>query len=357
MVTVMRLLARCLSGLLVATALAFLVLVAWAPGSASGCRYAAALLLLAISTVPHDARVRRRLQAGSIALVCATVGLRLVFAADGRALTMGTPAHASSRWIDRVLDEQDLSVGAARALVFTGFLHDPDVPELPRVMRDAYQRMRDAEGATPSPVAATYLGLESPGDDDTLEIGDVAGSSGVLVFLHGYAGNFTLPCWVVSQAAGAAGFATVCPSTRWVGDWWSADGAATVRAAITTLKERGARRIVLGGLSNGGVGASLLAPSLRGSIDGLVLVSGASPEAEAPHVPVLVIQGERDAQIPAEVTRGYARAMGGRYVSLAAGHFAMLVREREAMGAITEFLRSRGGRPLAAREPSAQASP
>jgi hypothetical protein len=340
----MRFLVRLLAGTFLLFALAFLVLVATTPGSVSGFGYALTLLLFAGSAVWEGQR-RRLLHTSGLLLVLA-LGLRVLLASEGRTLRMGTPASLSSRWLDRVIDEKDLSVNAARALALTGFLRDPDVPLLADVMRDAYDRMHAAEGATPSPVLATYAGLEETGKDDTIEMGDVATSDGVLVFLHGYAGSFTLPCWVASRAAHDAGFATVCPSTRWVGDWWTPEGEATLRETIRSLRRRGSRRIVLAGLSNGGVGASLLAPRLVGTSDaiqGLVVISGASPEAIAPGVPVLAIQGAHDSQVPAFIVRAYAGRVGGRYVSLDAGHFAMLVREKEAMGALTSFLRARSG--------------
>ena len=348
----MRTMLRTLSMLFFVAAVVFLLVVAAAPASMSGFGYAVSLVLFAGAGLPKDARARRRLLAASFALSGITVSARMGFAANGRTLTMGTPAPGatSSRWIDRVIDEQDLAINGARALLWTSFVHDPDVPALPAVMRGAYARMRDAEGATPSPVLATYSGLEAPGANDTVELGDVSGSAseGVVVFLHGYAGSFTLPCWVLSRAALDAGFATVCPSTRWVGDWWTSDGEATLRETLAGLRRRGASRIVLAGLSNGAIGATLLAPKLHGSIDSLILISGASPEAEAPGVPVLAIQGAHDAQISASVVRAYAGRVRGRYLSLDAGHFAMLVREREAMGAVTSFLRSRSAVPAPA---------
>ena len=339
----MRTLAWVLSLPPLLAAVAFLAVLATTPATPTGLAYGVAVLLLAAAGTLARREARRRLALAAVALLALTVGLRVGIAAGGRHLRLGTALDSTSRWIDRVLDEEDLAVNGARALAWTGFVRDPDVPGLAAVMRGAYGRMRAAEGATPSPVVATYAGLEAPGESDTVEIGDVAGSEGVLVFLHGYAGSFTLPCWVVSRAAAEAGFATVCPATRWVGDWWSADGEATLRGTVADLRRRGARRLVLAGLSNGGIGASLLAPRLRGAFDGLIVLSGASPSAAPPSVPVLAIQGAHDAQIPAEVVRAYAAQVGGRYLSLDAGHFALLVREDQASPAITAFLSARRG--------------
>jgi hypothetical protein len=272
-----------------------------------------------------------------------------------RGVRMTTGDGGATRWVNLLVDEESLAVAGAHALQWTSFVRDPDVPALPGVMARAYDRMRAAVGSVPSPFVATYLGLERPGEEDTLVIGDPGTSEGVVVFLHGYAGSFTLPCWVVADAAKDAGFATVCPATRWVGDWWSPAGEATLRATVERLHRSGVRRVVLAGLSNGGVGASLLAPRMRGTFDGLILLSGASPDAASPGVPVLAVQGVKDAQIPAEVVRAYAARVHGRYVPLAAGHFALLMEETQAHGAIASFLAglARGSGPKPATRSAA----
>jgi hypothetical protein len=75
-----------------------------------------------------------------------------------------------------------------------------------------------------------------------------------------------------------------------------------------------------------------------------------------PASPAFLVAGpaassSRDSQIPAYVVRAYAGRVGGRHVSLDAGHFAMLVRETSAMGALTSFLRARAGDLPSMREP------
>jgi len=347
----MRPILRVVAVLFFVPSVVLFAVVATAHPTLSGLAYAAGFLVVVTSGLLRRPGVAVRTAAAGLVLLGGTVALRLASASGTDRVHMSAPGDASPRWVDRLLDEEDLSVNAARALVWTGFMRDPDVPGLAPVMRSAYVRMRAAEGATPSPVVATYAGFESPGREDTVEIGDVRESDGVVVFLHGFAGSFTLPCWVVSRAAAAAGFATVCPSTRWVGDWWSPEGESILRETVHALRHRGVRRIVLAGLSNGAIGASLLAPRLRGSFDGVILISGASGEAEPPGVPVLVLQGERDAQIPATLVHAYAARVGARYVSLDAGHFALLVCEAAATTRMTAFLRQRGGHRETARLP------
>jgi pimeloyl-ACP methyl ester carboxylesterase len=189
----------------------------------------------------------------------------------------------------------------------------------------------------PSPVLPTYLGLERDGASDVLAYDAIKEKRGALVFLHGFGGGFTLPCWQIADAVAQVGFVTRCPSLGPRAAWWTDDGAAIVRDTIRDLRAAGIDRIVLMGLSNGAVGAARLAPKLGGSIDGLVLVSGAA-RADAPGVPVLVLQGARDAVMPPSIARDYASAHGAKYVALEGGHFALLLERERADKALTAWL-------------------
>jgi pimeloyl-ACP methyl ester carboxylesterase len=281
----------------------------------------------------------RPLAGTGAALLAVTLVARVVAADRGTTLVMHAGADSGPRLVDRVVDEADLSVAAARLLGLTSFGSDPDAPVLPQEMTAAYARMRAEQGTAPSPVVATYLGLQEPSAYDLIEIGDIEQAPGVVVFLHGFTGSFALPCWEISRAAAQAGMATVCPSTRWVGDWWSPAGEATLRDVVARLRERRQTRLVLAGLSNGGIGGSLLLARLPGVFQGFLAISGASPEATPPGIPVLCVQGRRDRNIPPSIARAYAARTGGKYVELDAGHFALLMKEDLAVDAIASWLR------------------
>jgi pimeloyl-ACP methyl ester carboxylesterase len=152
-----------------------------------------------------------------------------------------------------------------------------------------------------------------------------------VIFLHGFAGGFSLPCWQLAQAAAEVGMATVCPQLGWRGDWWSPNGRRIFEDSLARLRARGAKRIVLAGLSNGGVGASALAGRTRTKLDGLVLISGQGRGAPS-GVPTLVLYGRKD--------RHYPGARAARLVSLDGGHFAFLLERERAHAAIVKFLRS-----------------
>jgi pimeloyl-ACP methyl ester carboxylesterase len=203
--------------------------------------------------------------------------------------------------------------------------------------------MRASEGVTPSPFLATYLGWQRPSAFDALFIypDDDHSPLTAVVFLHGFAGNFTYQCWLVGQAGRAAGVLTVCPSMRWSGDWWSEAGEATARATILYLRQQGVANIYLAGLSNGGVGASQLAPRLEADLEGLILISGLLPAAEQTGLPVLIIHSREDERMPVARARAYAAAAGERatYVEMTGDHFLLAKNPAETQTVIAGWLR------------------
>jgi len=117
-------------------------------------------------------------------------------------------------------------------------------------------------------ISDTLLGRQVPGAFDTVVIEPRAESNSAspiktgVIFLHGYAGSYTLECWLVASAARAIGAVTVCPATDFSGHWRGEAGEQIVRATLDYLHTRGIRRVFLAGLSSGAMGASVLAPRL-----------------------------------------------------------------------------------------------
>ncbi len=326
-----------------------LFLVLTGPATWSGILYVLAMgaMVIGLTTMPLEGRPRRRprgLTRGGLAAIGVVAFLRCFTAGSGTSLAISDGDGGSSRLVDRVVDEADVAVAGTRVLTASGLLTD-DARVLPSAMRAAYDDMRKEQGDAPSPVLATYLGLQRPGAFDLLLVeppsGVPARDDAAVVFLHGYAGNFALPCWQMARAVAPLGVVTACPSTRWVGDWWSPEGEATLRRTVDVLRARGKQTIVLAGLSNGGYGASRLAPRMKGAFAGVIVISGAAPDAGAPGVPTLAIHGAHDAMAGIEEARAYAAKTSGRLVVLDAGHFAMLVRAEESDRAVREFVEAR----------------
>lgn len=308
--------------------LALLVLTGGPSWSAIGYVVATGVLLGGLSTLPRPGRApqrRRGMSRLGAAAIASVALLRACVVSDGRTLRVTTGAGGSARVVSRLVDESDVSIAAARAIVATGMVRD-DAAELPAAMRSAYKAMRREEGDVASPMLATHLGLQGPGGFDLVVVDGSAPARGAVVFLHGTAGNFDLPCLRLARALEPLGVTTACPSTRWVADWGAADGEAIVRRTLERLRARGVTRFVLAGLSAGGYGASSLAPRMPGAFAGLLLVSGAEPGARPAGVPTLVLHGSRDTMAPVDDARAYVVGTGARYEEIDAGHFAMLVK-------------------------------
>jgi hypothetical protein len=275
-------------------------------------------------------------RAGGLVLL-ATLAVRLFVTERAPRIRLATTDGGGSRLLTRVVEEGDLVVPGARLLSAAGALRDPDARAVPGALRGAYAELRAAAGDVGSPLLTTYAGLQSAARADLVVIEPGAPASGALIFLHGFAGNFTLECWLIAQAASAAGLVTLCPSTGWRGDWWSAEGEQILRRTVRLARERFPGRLFAAGLSNGGAGLARLAPRLRGTLDGIVLISGTS-DAPAPGTPVLVVHGSRDAMSSPQHARAYADRVGGEYVSLEAGHFALLLRRQEGCRRVAAWL-------------------
>jgi predicted esterase len=318
-------------------------LLASTPLSWSGTAYVLGAATLTAGLALAKKRAGPWLRWAALALVTVTAGARLSTGARGEAVTMvtvdGHASTSSARLLARLVDEEDVALSGARALEATGLWRDPDTRGLVPVMRAAYGEMRAAEGDVPSPVLTTYVGAQSPrGFDMVIAAPAGPASDTAVLFLHGFAGNFTLPCWRFARPLVARGVTVGCPSTTYEGHFWTADGAAIVTQAREALVARGAKRVVLAGLSNGAISASLLAPRSKGAFSALVLVSGVAGDAPCSGLPTLVVHGRRDAMTSPALARSYASRCGGRYVDLDAGHFAMLVRATEVDAALVAFV-------------------
>jgi hypothetical protein len=313
----------------------------WSP---SGWLELAAFAVIAGGMVSAPWRVshRRGVVRAGVALFAIVVVGRAILASAGGTTSMPTlPAHTHSRWLGLLVDEQDASLLGLRVMVLWQWhLPAAERAKLLPAMHDAYVAMRESEGTTPSAVVDTLLGRQRPEAFDAvvIEPRDRTPRAAV-VFLHGYAGNFTMQCWLMAEAARAIDAVTVCPSTRFEGDWWTRDGERTARAALAYVAERHITPVYLAGLSNGGIGASLLAARLAPSLAGLILVVGTSPGGSTGGLPTLVVQAESDTQVSAAGSRAFAARTGATYASFEGGHFVMMVRRAEVRDAIAAWLR------------------
>ncbi|MEO8877988.1 MAG: alpha/beta hydrolase [Polyangiaceae bacterium] len=322
----MRRLASLLGALLLVPALPLSFLSVTTPVSTVGFLYVigAVLVVGGLLSAPLRIKKYRGITRAGFALLIATAAFRITTAAHGTTLSM-TRGASNAPTLDRLLPESDVAITSARAVILTGMLPANDTKNLVSTLRRSYLAMDAAEGSYPSPIVMTSLNLQKKAGFDTLVISaPVPNSHSAVLFLHGYGGNFTLQCWMVAQAARKANAATYCPSTRMWGDWWRGDGPQITRDVLANLKANGFDRIVLAGLSNGGLGASQLAPSLRGKIVGLLLISGAMNDALPSGVPTITFEGNDDTMMPPAIVREYAENTGATYIELPGTHFLLI---------------------------------
>ncbi len=284
-----------------------------------------AVLLGVVAALASPWRRTRPLVVAALALALSVVGYRYFTAGNGATVHESTgPMGGAPRAIDRIVPERDVALGGSALLIATGRMPQ-DAPGLLEALRDGYSRMRLAEGPVPSPVVGTFLFGQSPDEHSVLRIAPprFEPPEAVVIFLHGYVGNVTLLCWQFAQGANPVGIDVVCPSTGWEGLWAEPDGRMIVERTIGRLRAEGVRRIYLAGLSNGAIGASVLAPTL--DVDGVILISGASPDARESSKPTLVLQGGIDRMTPPRFARDYAERVHGDYFEEGeAGHWLVL---------------------------------
>jgi predicted esterase len=274
-------------------------------------------------------------------LILATMALRMVFPPSGSRLVLTTfPDQSGPRWWNRIFNEQDVVLFGTRLAPYLGLISPAENTGLLPALTETYGKMQEA---TPlSPFLMTYLTQQHPGAFDAL-IAEPAMETPprrAIVFLHGYGGNFTLQCWLMAQAGDRIEALTICPSTGPAGDWWRPQGQAIVEQTLSYLRQRGVERIYLAGLSNGGIGASRLAHRFESDLAGLILISGADPDAPITKLPVLVVQGKADERVSSSMVERYVAAAGvsSTYLLLEGDHFVLLRQADQVQGAIADWI-------------------
>jgi hypothetical protein len=314
----------------------------FSPWSPSGWFAIGGLAIAAIALLVRERGPRRGLILVAAVLFAVLLGVRLVGSESGMIRMVTLPEGAGSRWLARLVDEQDVALAGARLLALRWPLSSDEKERLLPAMHDAYVELRRDDVVTPSPVADTLLGRQKPEAFDALVIeprtDPLPAPKAGLVFLHGYAGSFTLECWLVAKAAQAVGAVTVCPATGFAGHWRGQSAERIVRTSLDYLARRGIKRVFLVGLSNGASGASALAPSLAPSLSGLILVSGAPANGGNAGLPTLVLHGTDDAVASVAATQAFAARSHAKYVALPGGHFVLLVHREESRKAMADWL-------------------
>jgi pimeloyl-ACP methyl ester carboxylesterase len=342
-VTLAQVLLRAVSLMLLVPIAVLIIFALITPLTLSGIVYiiGAVALVLGIASVAWGFRRYKRVLWIGLALIILVAAARLIMlnAISDKIRLLTLPSQSSLCIIDCLIDEQDASLVSSHVLPLIGWISPAEHDGLLDAMSAGYRSLSGAQPLAPSPFVRTYLGLQNPDAFDAVVIEpDNPESQTGLIFLHGFTGNFTMPCWLVAGAALDA--VTVCPSVGWEGYWWIPDGEKTLRETIDYLHHRGITRIYLAGLSNGGVGISEVAYKLTADIAGLILISGASLDAQDSGLPVLVLSGIHDERMPTDMLHAYADHMGtnATFISFDSDHFMLAKKTQEVQRAIAAWL-------------------
>jgi pimeloyl-ACP methyl ester carboxylesterase len=273
-----------------------------------------------------------------------TTGLfRIILPASGSHVNMMTlPSRSGPRLLNRILNERDAVLFGAQIGPYFGVITQAEKQSLLPAFSQAYKDM-NAYGATPlSPFLTTYLNQQRSDEFDVviaepeLEIPPKS----AIIFLHGYGGNFTIQCWLIAKPGFRINALTVCPSTGVNGQWWSPQGQAILQETLTYVHQRGIERIYLAGLSNGAISASRLADQFKDELAGLILISGADPDAIITELPSLVIQGQEDERIPVSMIEQYVSVAQphAMYHLFEGDHFLLLKQADQVQPVIADWL-------------------
>ncbi len=142
----------------------------------------------------------------------------------------------------------------------------------------------------------------------------------VLVFLHGSAGNFKAYLWLWSKFAEEHGVVIIAPSFGF-GNWLQDGAARSILDALedaSTVVDIDERRVILAGLSNGGLGVSQLATEAPDRFQGLIFLSPVMATdllkssrflANWEGRSVLMMTGEADRRIPFAYVQRHVRLL------------------------------------------------
>lgn len=231
--------------------------------------------------------------------------------ASGLSIYLGEANHARGALSNLVPEVDQFTLGSYLVPFVDALIDRPKSAHI----RDLFQRVYAELGAEPafanagSTMNAAYGELwgADPRNDHLYRYpptpDDFVERRPVLLFLHGSAGNFLGYLWVLKRFADARGWTVIAPDNGF--GFWRPDAAKQViDGTLRYIEEQAdldASRVVLAGLSNGGLGVQQALSEGRHRFEAVVLFSAVPPPALPPHptdAPWFVLHGDADARIP-----------------------------------------------------------
>jgi len=306
------------------------------------------LITVGLTLAPWRRKYSPALIISGVMAIIGTVGVRLSLIRNETSSVnvIVLPSAKETRWVNWLMDEQDSVIFGEEVFYRLGGVTAREHENIVPALSTAYAEARSTKGVTASPILSTYLGFQKPTAFDAMVIEPMVEhpSPFGVVFLHGFMGNVAIQCWQIAQAISKLGAVTVCPSTSWIGDWWTPDGKTTIQTTMSYLRGRGIERLYLGGYSNGGNGIGSLISELttEPGLRGLFFISGMRNGIGVgeTHLPVLVIQGSEDERMPVEAARRFVSDVGKQatYVELKADHFLIMKQPQPVQAAISRWV-------------------
>lgn len=248
----------------------------------------------------------------------------------------------------RLAPESETAMAGLSLSSFLGGIKGAERDELERLLRLEYAAF-DAVPALAALPNAPLAGLRPWGRRYLLHMPAGVDRPPCLVFLHGFGGQLSIYLKTLLESDLARTHAIVAPFGGPVGLWWSKESQERLHAMLTqdlpASIDRG--RISLVGLSNGAVGATVLAtsPRFEGMFHRVVALSGvgwaAADLARTP--PLLVLSGQDDPRFGFEhVERAVeglrARKLRVELQGIPGDHFIILSRKQEVWRRIQAWI-------------------
>lgn len=251
----------------------------------------------------------------------------------------------------RLVDEDETAYAGLRFASLLRLIGGAEERALDAALHREYQALRGSPryAALPNAVfvggsraPARYLSWAPPGKTDVP----------CLVFLHGFGGQLSVYVEALIEGGLGDDFAVATPFLNAQGDWWSAEGEATVRELVEhglpAAVDR--RRVFVVGLSNGAIGAARLMQrdAVRRLFRGAILVSGGDGPrgGEVAGADLLMVTGASDPRFSVDWLKEAAAALEARGAKVEmtvmdGDHFIILDRKREVAGRIKSWIGSR----------------
>jgi predicted esterase len=253
--------------------------------------YTGSVGLLSIGAIIAIRRRRLPLLVIGVVLFGLTLGGRFVWTRGSHESPVTSWRAGVGRHVGgSLLPERDWMIVAARLL--PTFWNWPPSAVDDSSFGDTVQRQYDAldtDAATrglESVVPAQVLGSRKVAGHYFLVLPSRPSPPGgfpALLFLHGFGGNYQVYASWLRQLADERGLAAILPTGSFKGTWWQPDEQAVAMRALSDVADRHVidpQRVIVGGLSNGGVGACELA-AVPGRFQGLLAIAAFPPIEEA----------------------------------------------------------------------------